>query len=66
MLLSIFSISKLGSNNVVIGYTSSSNFLGSVTKWAIWIFAILAALFQLGVAAAFVHLLASRERRRGT
>jgi hypothetical protein len=35
----------------------SANFLGSVTKWAIWIFAILAALFQLGVAAAFVQTL---------
>jgi hypothetical protein len=36
---------------------ASANFLGSVTKWSIWIFAILAALFQLGVAAAFVQTL---------
>lgn len=35
----------------------SSNFLGSVTKWSIWVFAILAALFQLGVAATFVQTL---------
>ena len=35
----------------------SANFLGSVTKWAIWIFAILAALFQLGIAATFIQTL---------
>lgn len=27
----------------------SANFLGSITRWAIWIFAVLAALDQLGV-----------------
>jgi hypothetical protein len=27
-----------------------ANFLGSVTKWAIWIFAILTAIFHLGIA----------------
>lgn len=47
---------------LVIGGTKaarmkSSNFLGSVTKWSIWVFAILAALFQLGVAATFVQTL---------
>ena len=36
-------------------HIKSSNFLGSVTKWSIWVFAILAALFQLGVATAFVQ-----------
>jgi len=35
----------------------SANFLGSVTRWAIWVFAVLTALFQLGVAAAFVQTL---------
>lgn len=35
----------------------SANFLGSVAKWAIWIFAVLAALNQLGVATAFVQTL---------
>ena len=35
----------------------SANFLGTVTKWAIWVFAILMALYQLGVAAAFVQTL---------
>jgi hypothetical protein len=36
---------------------TSANFLGSVAKWAIWVFAILAALDQLGVAVAFVQTL---------
>lgn len=35
----------------------SANFLGSVTKWAIWIFAVLTVLFQLGIATAFVQTL---------
>ncbi|MFA6339236.1 MAG: hypothetical protein WCW87_04260 [Candidatus Paceibacterota bacterium] len=32
-----------------------ANLLGNVAKWSIWAFAILAALFQLGIAAAFVQ-----------
>jgi len=35
----------------------SAHFIGSVTKWAIWIFAILAALYQLGIATPFVQTL---------
>lgn len=35
----------------------SAHFLGSLAKWAIWIFAFLAALAQLQVAAAFVQTL---------
>ena len=35
----------------------SANFLGSVSRWAIWIFAILTALYQLGVAAPLVQTL---------
>ncbi|HBB56761.1 TPA: hypothetical protein DEW47_03250 [Patescibacteria group bacterium] len=35
----------------------SVNILGGLTKWAIWIFAILAALFQLGIAGAFAQTL---------
>jgi len=38
-------------------HMSSANFLGAVSKWAIWVFAILAALFQLGIAAAFLQTL---------
>lgn len=34
---------------------TSANFVGSVAKWAIWVFAILAALFQLGIAATFIQ-----------
>ena len=33
----------------------STHFLGGITKWAIWIFAILAALYQLGIAGAFAQ-----------
>jgi hypothetical protein len=36
---------------------ASANFLGSITKWAIWVFAILIALDQLGIATAFVQTL---------
>lgn len=36
-------------------HIASANFLGTVAKWAIWIFAILTVLFQLGIAAAFVQ-----------
>lgn len=35
----------------------SAGFLGSVAKWAIWVFAILAALDELQVATAFVQTL---------
>jgi len=35
----------------------SANFAGKITHWAIWIFAILAALFQLGIASSFVQTL---------
>lgn len=36
---------------------SSANFLGSVTKWSIWVFAVLAALVQLGIGAIFIQTL---------
>lgn len=35
----------------------SANFLGAVTRWAIWIFALLTALVQLGIAVAFIQTL---------
>ena len=35
----------------------SAGFLGAVTKWAIWIFALLAALIQLGIAVSFLQTL---------
>lgn len=47
-------------NNLVEGsaraaHLPSAGFLGGVAKWSIWIFAILAALFQLGIAGPFVQ-----------
>ena len=35
----------------------SAHFLGGVTKWSIWIFAIIVALAQLGIAVAFMQTL---------
>lgn len=48
--------------NVVVGAAraadmGSAHLAGKVTKWAIWVFAVLAALNQLGVATAFVQTL---------
>lgn len=34
---------------------SSAAFLGTVTKWVIWVFAVLVALSQLGIAAGFIQ-----------
>ena len=36
---------------------SSANFAGKIAKWAIWIFAILAAIMQLGIAVSFINTL---------
>ncbi|MFH1455027.1 MAG: hypothetical protein ABIF22_01760 [bacterium] len=36
---------------------SSVNFAGTIAKWAIWIFAILAAVMQLGIAVSFINTL---------
>lgn len=35
----------------------SANFLGTITRWAIWIFAIIVALYQLGIATPFIQTL---------
>ena len=35
----------------------SANFLGAVSKWSIWIFAVLMALYQLGIAAQLINVL---------
>lgn len=48
--------------NVVVGSAKaagvpSTQLLGGITKWAIWIFAILAALYQLGIAGVFAQTL---------
>lgn len=36
-------------------HIKSAHLLGVITKWAIWIFAILTALFQLGIAPALIQ-----------
>lgn len=36
---------------------TSAGFAGSVAKWAIWIFGVLAALLQLGIAARIIEIL---------
>ncbi len=48
---------KVVSGAAAAGGIHSANFAGTMTRWAIWIFAILAALFQLGVAAPFIQTL---------
>lgn len=35
----------------------SASFLGALTRWAIWVFALLAALYQLGIATTFLQTL---------
>ena len=35
----------------------SANFAGKITKWAIWVFAILASIMQLGIAVSFINTL---------
>ncbi|MDP3785231.1 MAG: hypothetical protein Q8R12_04160 [bacterium] len=48
--------------NAVVGtakaaHLPSAGFLGGVSKWAIWIFAILAALYQLGIVGPLIQTL---------
>lgn len=46
---------KLVLSSAMTAEVSSAGFLATVTKWAIWIFAILVALSQLGIATGFVQ-----------
>jgi hypothetical protein len=48
---------RVVSGSARAAHLTSANFLGSVSKWAIWVFAVLAALDQLQVAPAFVQTL---------
>ncbi|KKT45139.1 MAG: Small-conductance mechanosensitive ion channel-like protein [Parcubacteria group bacterium GW2011_GWA2_44_15] len=48
---------KVVAGAAAAGGIKSANFAGSVARWAIWIFGILTALFQLGVAAPFIQTL---------
>ncbi len=48
---------KLVSGSARASGITSANLLGTITKWAIWIFALLAALLQLGIATSFIETL---------
>ncbi len=50
-------LSKIVTGSARAAGIHSANFLGTVTKWAIWIFALLAALVQLGIAVGFIQTL---------
>ena len=45
------------SSSAKVARVASAHFLAGVSKWSIWLFAILAALYQLGIAGAFVQTL---------
>src|SRR3989344_4480658 len=44
---------RIVSSSARAAHLPAAGFVGGVTKWSIWIFAILAALFQLGIAGVF-------------
>jgi hypothetical protein len=46
---------KVVLSSAMTAEVASAGFLATVTKWTIWIFAILVALSQLGIAAGFVQ-----------
>ncbi|MBX4209098.1 hypothetical protein KW799_00135 [Candidatus Parcubacteria bacterium] len=50
-------LSKIVAGSARAAGVHSANFLGTITKWAIWIFALLAALVQLGIAVSFIQTL---------
>lgn len=62
LILVVAALIADATGRVVVGSAKAANlpsagFLGGVSRWAIWIFAILAALYQLGVAGPFVQTL---------
>lgn len=62
LILLVAAVIAEAMQNVVVGAAKAAevahaHFLGSVTRWAIWVFAILTALFQLGVAQPFIQTL---------
>ncbi len=48
---------KLVSGSAKASGIHTANFLGLASKWAIWIFAVLASLLQLGIATQFIETL---------
>lgn len=62
LILVVASILSDVTQRIVVGSAkaasiSSAGFLGGITKWSIWIFAILAALYHLGIAGVFAQTL---------
>ena len=50
-------VQKIVTASARAAHVKSSAFLGSIAKWAIWIFAILTALVQLGIAPTLIQTL---------
>jgi len=50
-------LQKIVVSSAKAAHISSAHFLGGVSRWSIWLFAILAALYQLGIAGPFVQTL---------
>jgi hypothetical protein len=46
---------KVVLSSAMTAEVASAGFLATVTKWVIWVFAILVALSQLGIASGFVQ-----------
>lgn len=51
------SMQRVVTGSVKAAHLPSPGLLGGITKWAIWLFAILASLFQLGIAGPLVQTL---------
>lgn len=50
-------LQKIVSGSAMAAGVPSARFLGGLTKWAIWIFAILVALSQMGIGAEIINIL---------
>lgn len=60
LIILIAAVVSEAMQKVVVGGAQSAglksgHFAGKITKWAIWIFAILAAILQLGIATSFIN-----------
>lgn len=50
-------MAKIVTASAHAAHVKSAHLLGVLTRWAIWIFALLAALIQLGIAAGLINML---------
>ena len=62
LILIVAAVVAEAMQKIVVGSAKAANigsahFMGGIARWAIWIFAILAALSQLGIAGAFAQTL---------